>query len=131
MKRYKEYLSLPYEHIEFEEDENGKMVYYEDAKEELNKVYNERNRVVAALANAMLLLGYDVYRTKTEIEGWDPEWYNCVYISLPTGQASWHYHDDEKELFDFIIKRDVEWDGHSTEEKYERLNDFAHENYST
>lgn len=95
---------------------------------QLDAVYEERNRVVAALAQAAVLLGYPVLVTKTQIEGWDAEWHNCVFIDLPTGQVSWHFHDREVELFRGIPTdpwTESPWDGHTTEEKYQRLDAFA------
>lgn len=82
----------------------------------MDQVYHERNQCVAALAK---LFRSGTKRTK--IEGWDPEWENCVYIDLPTGQVSWHYHDREHALFAALPPYTGEWDGHTTEEKYRRL----------
>ena len=83
--------------------------------------YKERNQVVAALARAAMLLGWKVGLRKTAIEGWDADWHNCVFIDLPTGQASWHFHDSELPLFRGLPDYDATWDGHTTPEKYERL----------
>jgi hypothetical protein len=58
---------------------------------------------------------------RSVIEGWEPEWLGCVYIDLPTGQASWHYHDSEAGLFVDLPEYDKEWDGHTTDEKYARV----------
>jgi hypothetical protein len=88
----------------------------EGGADELNAAYRERNQVVAALARC-----FPSGLKKTAIEGWDPAWHNCVYIDLPTGQASWHIHDDDAELFAGLPPYIGEWDGHSTPEKYERL----------
>jgi hypothetical protein len=88
---------------------------------EIDSVYNERNRCVAALARCARVFGYDVAVTKTNIPGWDAEWHNCVYINLPTGQVSWHYHDRDAVLFEGIETKETEWDGHDTHEKYNRL----------
>ncbi len=82
----------------------------------IDAAYHERNQLVALLSR-MFPSGIK----KTVIEGWDPEWHNCVYIDLPTGQASWHYHDREMNLFEHLPPYEGEWDGHSTEEKYERI----------
>lgn len=82
----------------------------------LDGAYNERNRLVAFIAR-LLPSGLK----KTAIEGWDETWHGCVYIDLPTGQASWHYHDREAHLFDGLPPYSGEWDGHSTDEKYERI----------
>jgi hypothetical protein len=78
--------------------------------------YTERNRLVAFLASI-----YPSGTKKTAIPGWDEAWHGCVYIDLPTGQASWHFHDSEAHLFTHLLSYDGEWDGHTTEEKYERL----------
>ena len=44
-----------------------------------------------------------------------------MFIDLPTGQASWHYHDREAHLFAGLPPYTKPWDGHTTPEKYERL----------
>ena len=79
-------------------------------------VYTERNRLVAFIASI-----YPSGVKKTAIPGWDEAWHNCVYIDLPVGQASWHYHNDEAHLFAHLPPYESEWDGHTTEEKYERI----------
>jgi len=78
--------------------------------------YTERNRLVAFLASI-----YPSGVKKTAIPGWDEAWHGCVYIDFPIGQASWHFHDNEAHLFAHLPPYDGEWDGHTTEEKYERL----------
>ena len=85
-------------------------------KVEVDAAYQERNRLVALLARL-----YPSGLKRTDIPGWDPEWHGCVYIDLPTGQASWHYHDRDAHLFDGLPPYQGEWDGHSTEEKYDRV----------
>lgn len=79
-------------------------------------VYTERNRLVAALAR---LFPSGVARTS--IPGWDITWEQCVYVDLPTGQASWHFHDSEAHLFEGLPIYTQPWDGHTTDEKYRRL----------
>lgn len=79
-------------------------------------VYTERNRVVAALARL-----FPSGLARTDIPGWDPEWNECVYIDLPTGQVSWHYHYRDAYLFAGLPLYEKPWDGHTTEEKYRRL----------
>lgn len=86
--------------------------------------YHERNQLVALLARM-----YPSGIKRTEIDGWDREWHGCVYIDLPTGQASWHYHDRESCLFADLPGYAGEWDGHTTDEKYHRiakLRGYAH-----
>lgn len=89
-------------------------------------VYYERNNCVAALAQVARSLGYKVFVTKTNIIGFEDEWQNCIYIELPTGQVSWHFHDRESFLFSSFPKAEsVEYDGHSTEDKYARLKEWV------
>lgn len=78
--------------------------------------YLERNRVVALLAR---LFPSGVARTA--IEGWSDDWHGCVYIDLPTGQVSWHFHDSHAFLFEGLPPYRGTWDGHTTQEKYERV----------
>jgi hypothetical protein len=78
--------------------------------------YEERNRVVAALAR---LFPSGVARTA--IEGWAEEWHGCVYIDTPVGQMSWHFHDSHAHLFAGLPSYQGSWDGHDTPEKYRRL----------
>lgn len=76
----------------------------------------ERNQVVAALAKC-----FPSGVARTAIEGWSEDWHGCVYIDLPTGQVSWHYHDSQAHLFKDLSPYTKSWDGHTTEEKYSRL----------
>jgi len=87
-----------------------------EAEAERDAAYKERNILVALLARM-----WPSARGRTPITGWDPEWHNCVYIEAPAGQLSWHYHDSEASLFDSLPESQPQWDGHSTEEKYERI----------
>jgi hypothetical protein len=87
---------------------------------EKDNAYAERNRVVAVLAR---LFPSGIKRTA--IEGWDPEWNGCVFIDLPTGQASWHYHDSQADLFASLPPYEGKWDGHTTDQKYSDLARFC------
>jgi len=78
--------------------------------------YLERNQVVAALASV-----FPSGTARTAIEGWSDDWHGCVYIDLPTGQVSWHYHDSQAHLFAHLPPYQGSWDGHDTEEKYRRV----------
>lgn len=96
--------------IERLRDENVRL------REAKDGAYEERNRVVALLASV-----FPSGVRKTAIPGWEPEWHDCVYIDLPTGQASWHYHDSQAHLFAHLPPYRGEWDGHTTDVKYERV----------
>jgi len=78
--------------------------------------YHERNRLAAFLSHL-----YPSGTKATNIPGWDKEWHGCVYVDLPTGQVSWHYHERETHLFSHLPPYEKEWDEHSNEEKYDRL----------
>ena len=78
--------------------------------------YLERNQVVAALAKA-----FPSGVARTAIDGWSEDWHGCVFIDLPTGQASWHFHDSQAYLFADLPPYTGQWDGHDTPLKYRRL----------
>jgi hypothetical protein len=82
--------------------------------------YAERNRLVSLLSKV-----FPSGKKKTAIEGWSEDWHGCVYIDLPTGQASWHYHDSQGWLFGHLPEYQGGWDGHTTDEKYERIQSIA------
>lgn len=101
---------------------------------EKNQAYAERNRLVAALARMALdrAPSWDTYgawlgRHPDTDAGWEKDWMNIVFVRLPTGQLTWHIHDSELPMFSFLSELkapDGGWpayDGHTTEEKYERL----------
>ena len=83
---------------------------------EKDEVYHERNYVVALLARL-----FPSGIKNTDIEGWDSEWHGCVYIDLPTGQVSWHFHDTERYMFRDLPPYHGEWDGHTSLQKYLRV----------
>lgn len=106
------------------EEKNTKLVFALEAAErkcreleaEKDGAYLERNQVVAALSKC-----FPSGTARTAIEGWSEDWHGCVYILLPTGQASWHYHDSQAYLFAHLPPYRGSWDGHDTPEKYRRL----------
>lgn len=66
---------------------------------------------------------------------WDNDWRNIIYIKIPihsfnyiqqfeiprNEQLSWHIHKDDLIYFQHLKPGLEEWDGHTTDEKYERL----------
>ena len=81
-----------------------------------DQAYEERNRLVAFLGSL-----YPSGLAKTDIDGWNPEWHNAIYIDFPWGQASWHYHDSQRHLFEHFPPYAGKWDGHTTEMKYDAI----------
>lgn len=83
--------------------------------------YLERNRCVALIARMALATGWRAGVARTAIEGWSADWHGCVYVDLPTGQCSWHFHDSQAHLFAGLPAYTGAWDGHDTPEKYRRV----------
>jgi hypothetical protein len=81
----------------------------------MDAVYAERNAVVLAFAAAMEQLGYDVGQIVDEQE---PDW-PVLVIETPRGQVSWHMRAEE--MPPGVPRHPHDWDGHTTEEKYRRL----------
>lgn len=87
----------------------------QDAK---NGAYAERNKLVALVSKVFpSCLG----RHEDTDTSWEDDWRWIVYVTLPTGQCSWHIHDSDLPLFSHLKKGDVQWDGHTTAEKYARI----------
>jgi len=79
----------------------------------MNDVYWERNQLVLALTK--------LYKSWSSIEPQEPEWL-IIFIELPTGQVSWHVPKAEyDQYFSHLPVEPNVWDGHTTEEKYDRL----------
>jgi hypothetical protein len=97
-----------------------------DMERRKDAAYEERNRVVALAATLAFDMGCTVGVAKTVIEGWSEDWHGCVYIDLPDfGQCSWHFHDSHARLFSGLPPYRGKWDGHTTEEKYRRIERYC------
>jgi hypothetical protein len=81
-------------------------------------VYTERARLVAFLAACY---------SAVHVPDHDDDEYAIVYVTTPAGQMSWHVRADDLALFaePAFVTETVEWDGHTTEAKYERLAEMA------
>lgn len=93
----------------------------QEVEDRKDGAYLERNRCVALIARMAIAAGYTAGIARTAIEGWSEDWHGCVYVDLPTGQASWHYHDSQAHLFAGLPSYTGAWDGHNTPEKYRRV----------
>lgn len=97
-----------------------------NARMQKDKAYLERNKVVAALATAVIRLGGKAGLARTKIPGWNPAWHGCVRIQpVDSEQWSWHFHEDHAWVFAHLSQFVGEWDGHETPEKYRRLHVWA------
>lgn len=97
---------------------NRQNTVMENLRKDKNLAYEERNKLVCALSKI-----YPSWLGKHEDDPtWQKEWFNIVFVQLPTGQASWHIHEDLLPLFAHLeLDLSKKWDKHSTEEKYDRL----------
>jgi hypothetical protein len=79
-------------------------------------VYRERAALVAHLA--ALYPAVIVSDADPAAPGW-----SVIYVDTPQGQMSWHLDVDDLDLFSHVPTVDdgPTWDGHTTEEKYQRL----------
>lgn len=85
--------------------------------------YSERNQVLALLGRMAAALGWKTgvgYHLISD-PTWEKDWRTILFVELPTGQASWHFHDSERHLLRGLPAYAEAWDGHSTPEKYERV----------
>lgn len=93
----------------------------ETERKSRERAFYERNQLVSALTK--LFPSYRSIHMDTENMG--KSWTNIVYVELPTGQASWHIHDDDLVFFEHLQLKANNWDGHTTAEKYNRLRDLS------
>ncbi len=71
--------------------------------------YDKRNRMVIRAVSLALYIGYDAgFRIDPKEQDWP-----VAFIELPTGQVSWH-----------LPPHKHEWDGHTTEAKFQRIKDW-------
>ncbi len=96
-----------------------------------DQAYKERDMVLALAASAIDALAPQgvvkawLGRHQEDDPNWEDDWRNVVFIQLPTGQLSWHIHDSELPWFAGLSRDSRPWDGHTTEQKYQRLLDFV------
>lgn len=88
------------------------------ARRERDGAYRERAQLVAYLAacyGSVIMHDADL-----DAPGW-----SVIFIDTPSGQMSWHLHENDLDLFRHVPKilRHVPgpWDGHTADEKYRRL----------
>lgn len=75
-------------------------------------LYTERAHLVAHLAR--------VYPAHLAEDPDEPAWL-VVCVHTPTGQMGWHIAQDDLVMFDQLLVEANDFDGHTTVEKYERL----------
>lgn len=89
-----------------------------DQSSTLNDAYYDRNQAVMALARLAEKLGWEV-GLKTDPA--EPDW-PVLMIDLPTGQVG--YHLPKGEIVGEWPEYTKEWDGHSLEDKRQRIGEL-------
>lgn len=80
--------------------------------EKYDTVYDMRYKLILQAMAIAATLGI---KAGFRFDPKEPEW-PVAYIELPTGQVTWH-----------VAPHPIEWDGHSTEEKYKRVREFINQ----
>lgn len=81
-------------------------------------IYRERAHLVAFLTTLYPSVGS--YNNQEYPE------YLVVYVETPVGQMAWQIHPEDVDLFGGLcIVQNHTWDGHTTMEKYRRLQNFT------
>lgn len=79
----------------------------------IDGVYRERARLVSFLTY--------LYPSAWMADPHNPGW-RVVYVYSPAGQLSWHIAPKDWDLFSHLPQcPGMPWDGHTTDEKYERV----------
>lgn len=86
-------------------------------------LYTERARCAIAIARGCRRMGL---RVGIAVDPKDPDW-PVLFVDLPTGQCSWHLSPLSRRDLAGDIQDDPTWiwDGHTTEEKYRRLDEWS------
>lgn len=77
-----------------------------------NKAYREVAEMASALAH--------LFPSWVLIDPLEPDW-PVLYAQLPSGQVSWHFSQDDLDLIADIPRGGEPWDGHTREQRSERL----------
>lgn len=93
---------------------------YQELKQKRDEALQERNKVVALLARL-----FPAGISNKRIPDGHGNVKGCVLIDLPTGQISWHFADEDADHFRGLPSYLGEYDGHSQEEKYKRLEQWT------
>jgi hypothetical protein len=84
-----------------------------------DNAYKERNLCVSLIAKMAHKMGLPVGIQLSPNEG-EPDWH-IIFIELPSGQVSWHFHSNEIPHFTGYPDYKKKWDGHNWDEKYKRV----------
>ena len=93
----------------------------EAARNTSQRIISERNRLVSVLA---ALYPSHLCDISTEANP-DAKFTAIVCIHTPVGQIAWKLPETEIGLFKGLPRKPNDWDGHTTEQKHERITALA------
>ena len=82
----------------------------------MDDLYRERAHLVAHLAA--------LYPSHIGTDPSEPDW-PVVYVDTEAGQLSWHLSAADLPFFAHVPRGDADWDGHTTAQKYARLDNLT------
>lgn len=107
---------------------NPQELKIEKLTQQKNNAYAERNKILAAFAWTVYrklnqnIVQIGLTKHPEDDKQWESDWRNILVIMYAGVQLAWHFHDSEMYLFKGLPRMaGWRWDGHTTEEKYERL----------
>lgn len=88
-----------------------------------DQVFWERTQLTLLLSK---IFQAHLFRHDPHDKEWEKDWHWGVCIHFPTGQGRWHFHKSNKGFYTHLKwKQKCKWDGHTTDEKYERLRNIG------
>lgn len=102
------------------EDNDPSSFTFKGDENDKDKHYETRNSLIYDAVTYARGMGYKagfcIHTPVIDIieKGWDYRWGVVAYIELPTGQISFH-----------IESPDIQYDGHTYEDKHERIQSFV------
>jgi hypothetical protein len=88
---------------------------------ERDAAYKGRNYCVALAAKLAVRLPFTFRAYRMTDASQPDEWSNVIAIRTPVGQMTWHVHAREMAAFNWLDLRENDWDGHTAEQKHERI----------
>lgn len=93
----------------------------QDLIKQKDQAYWERNQLVILLSK---IFPSHLCKHDEKDLNWEKDWRWIVCVHTPHGQCAWHIHDSERHYFVHLPIKTNHWDGHTTEQKYDRLRSF-------
>jgi hypothetical protein len=105
-----------------------------DQQGEINDLTAERDAAYRERAHLIALLATHYPAVITTADDVDEEGWQIAFLTIGGHQATWHISPRDADLFGHVDITDsadpeAQWDGHSTEEKYERIRQLTNDDW--